>query len=48
MVFQHIVPGTSNQQRRALWAKGMRAIAVDIAFVDVMEANFACNRARPV
>src|SRR5882757_7971354 len=38
-VVGYIVPGTTNKQSATVGATGMRAIAVDVAFVYVMEAG---------
>jgi hypothetical protein len=41
VIFQHVVPGATNEQRLALGTEGVRAIAVDIAFIDVVKAGIA-------
>src|SRR5258705_1531826 len=38
-VVGYIVPGTTNEQRATVGATGMRAIAVNVSFVYVMEAG---------
>ena len=47
-ILLHIVPGTLHQQRLARGARSMRPIAIDIAFVDVVQARFERNGARRV
>jgi hypothetical protein len=41
VIFQHGVPGATNEQRLALGTEGVRAIAVDITFIDVVKAGIA-------
>ena len=36
-ILLHVMPGTLNQQRLTRWARSMRPIAENIAFVNVMQ-----------
>src|SRR6266850_4863378 len=42
-VVGYIVPGAADKQCATVGATGVRAIAVDVAFVHVMEASIFCD-----
>src|SRR3984893_5497658 len=44
MVLEHVVPGAADQERAARWTRRVRAVAVDIAFVDVMQTHLKGSR----
>src|SRR5260370_18079588 len=39
-VLGDIVPGAADEQRAAAWAAGVRAVAVDIPFIHIVQAGF--------
>src|SRR6266403_3357897 len=47
-ILQNIMPGTANEQFLALRTIGVRAIAVDISFIDVAQAHVERDLARMI
>ena len=45
-VLKDVMPGAPDEQFSAFWTTGVRAVAVNIAFIDIVQTHFARNGTR--